>query len=122
MDQLAEEYRGRAAFLFVYGPEAHPEGADLPESARTPLLLFKQADTYAERQAAARYLQKTFAVGRRILVDEMGATSLWERFLPGSGLSNPVVVVGRDGKVVFAMGQLHAETLHGFLANYLANR
>ena len=119
MDSLADAYEGRVEFLFVYGAEAHP-GGRLPPGLPGTRETRRQAATQAERRAAARVFRDALRVRRRVLVDALGE-GVRERLLPLKWLFNPVVVVGADGRIVYAARWLDARALADFLKGYLTD-
>jgi hypothetical protein len=123
MDALAAKYAGRIAFVLVYGPEAHPGMGPLPQGYRgyhPPL--DRDAATYSERLQTAQTFQDVLGVHRRILVDEWDLKCLRDRTLAGIGLFNPVVIVGQDGRIVYAAQWLDVRSLDEFLEMYSTDR
>jgi hypothetical protein len=96
LDSLAEQYRGKAEFWFVYANEAHPghgEGRATSFGAYRALPPVRDHDDRCER---ARLFQRTVKTSRRILVDDEGADSVAARYgIQGVG----IVVVDTRGRV-----------------------
>jgi hypothetical protein len=121
MDALAEEFQGQAEFLFVYGAEAHPDVIDVPGGYAGDRVPFSEEAPPAKRREAAQIFRRTLGVRRRMVVDDTDGTALRERYLPGKHLYNPVVVVGPDGRIIYAARWLRAERLGAFLRSYVKN-
>jgi hypothetical protein len=122
MDQLAEKYRGKAAFFLIYGPEAHPNGHDWTVKdgeGHEPIGLVA---SYAERQALARSLRARKQLKRIILVDNIEEPCTRDRFLPVPGLNNPIVVVGANGCFAYAREAVDLASVNEFLEQYLRAR
>jgi hypothetical protein len=120
MKQLAEQYAGRAEFLFVYSQEVHtappaPAGVDGKYvRAGRPV---RQAATAAERRQAAALIRPDVEPARRLLLDGFGPDSLFDRLFPQFG--NPVVVVGGDGRVALVKKWTRADEVQRSLRRLL---
>jgi thiol-disulfide isomerase/thioredoxin len=119
MDKLLARYRDRVDFLFIYCREAHPEKAtDGSRPVKQGPVL--RADTYEERLQVARWLQRTMHPKRRILVDDFGDQSVFDRYFD-SGFDDPLVVVDKDGVIALGMNWTDAAALSGFLDQLLSH-
>jgi hypothetical protein len=105
-DTLARRYRGQILFLFVYCQETHPEGEN-DMNPRTQVAAFRdlppltRTRTWAERAARARLFREWTKTPRRVLVDEDGAGSAFQRY---GGFGNVIVVVDRQGRIALRTG------------------
>jgi hypothetical protein len=115
MDRLADKYRGRVRFVFIYTDEAHPGIAQLPDGYSGPRDSFSAIPTPADRQTAARILRDALAVRRDILVEPVGGPGLREGCGLGTWRGHPGLVADPDGRVVYAANWLKADALDAFL-------
>jgi len=119
MDRLLAKYKDRIDFVFIYGREAHPETAVNPLEPGETRPILRAAD-YAERVRVAQWLRQTMHPQRRILVDDFGDQSVFDRYFD-SGFDDPLVVVDKDGAVALGMNWTDAAALGGFLDQLLAH-
>jgi hypothetical protein len=106
LEALAQQYRGKAEFWFVYGNEAHPGHGETWTCAYGTCRALPQVRDYDDRYEHARLFRSTVKTSRRILVDEDGANSVAARYgIRGFGL----VTVDTQGRVcaVDDVGQVH---------------
>ena len=120
-DALAEKYRGRVEFLFVYCQEVHPEGErDMSVRPQVPafqgLPPLTRTRGWEERAERARLFRDWTGTTRRILVDEDGPESVSDRY---GGFGARLIVVDTRGRVAWRSGGLPAE-LDRVLADLLA--
>jgi hypothetical protein len=80
LDRLAQEYRGKAEFWFVYANEAHPGHGEMLTCSYGTCRALPQVQDYDDRREHARLFQSTMKTSRRILVDEDGAGSVAVRY------------------------------------------
>jgi hypothetical protein len=125
VDEVYEQFKDRAEFLFVYIREAHPDsvlsvvGSDGLES----LLKIPQAADASMRTSSAAFCQRSIKLSMPIAVDGID-NAVGKAY---AGWPNRMVVVGTDGKVVYASdpapGGTNAERLSAWLrVNVPANR
>jgi hypothetical protein len=102
---LAAKYRGKVLFVFVYGREAHAQAEGTPPppwtgAAAKDLPALTQTNSREEREVRARLFRRWARLADLVLVDEGGDRSVQRLFgAPEEG--NAVVVVDRNGRVVF---------------------
>src|SRR5437763_446954 len=105
MERLCAKYAG-VDFVFVYCHEAHPEKEE-PGTAARPVL---RAHNYAERRRVALWMREQSHMRRRILPDEFGDGSVFDRYF-STRLDNPLVVVDIEGKIACTMSWTAAEQI-----------
>src|SRR6266404_5584891 len=115
MERLAKKYAG-VDFVLVYCHEAHPEKEETGTIAR-PVL---RAHDYTERRRVALWMREQSHIRRRILPDEFGEASVFDRYF-SARLDNPLVVVDIEGKLACAMSWTAAEQVDLVLARLLAH-
>jgi hypothetical protein len=100
IDEVHRDFRDRAEFLFVYIREAHPDSVLSLSGANSQLSLVKipQHTTLEGRTEAAAACGRTLQLGMPIAVD--GIDNKVGRAY--AGWPNRMVVVGTDGRVLFA--------------------
>jgi thiol-disulfide isomerase/thioredoxin len=119
MDRLAEKYKGRVRFVFVYTDEAHPGIAILPDGYRGSRDMLTDKPTPAHRLSAAYILRDTLAVQREILVEPTAGQGLREGCCLAAWKYHPGIVADRDGRVVYAAKWLKTDSLDEFLTQLL---
>ena len=97
LEELAERYGDRAAFLVVYVREAHPEDGWVLEENREAGIALRDPTTYEERTACALRLPLSLP----LLVDDLDdrvarAYGAWPERL---------YLVGRDGRIAYQGGR-----------------
>jgi hypothetical protein len=118
IDDVYRDYRDRAEFLFVYIREAHPDSvlslAD--KDSETSLMKIPQHTTLAGRTEAAAACGRTLKLSMPIAVD--GIDNKVGRAY--AGWPNRMVVVGTNGRVLFASDPAPRGTDAGRLRAWLA--
>jgi hypothetical protein len=123
MNRLAEKYKDRISFLFIYAREAHPRSPALMVSEEEDISAVtpKTAnEVYAGRQSAGRLLRTRLAENWHVLIDGYGQRGARLSFM--RGLGNPLFVVDKDGKVATRMEWTDAQELDQFLSTFLSNQ
>jgi hypothetical protein len=96
LDALAREYRGTAAFLFIYCNEEHPGRGETRTTSYGKFQALPQVRDRDDRRERARLFQSTVQTSRRVLVDEDGADSVAALYgIAGHG----IVVVDAQGRI-----------------------
>ena len=116
-EALARKYRDRAAFLFIYCQEAHSGQAFGSAAASGDLLPLPGTRTWRERADRADQFRRKKGIARRLLIDEDGERSVLHLF---GGKGNPLIVVGRDGRILLKQEIADPAPLGQFLQDYLA--
>jgi hypothetical protein len=100
IDEVYRDFRDRAEFLFVYIREAHPDSVlSLVDDKRiTTLTKIPQATTSGERTEAAAACGRTLKLNMPIAVDSI-ENKVGRAY---AGWPNRMVVVGTDGRILFA--------------------
>jgi hypothetical protein len=100
IDEVYNDFRDRAEFLFVYIREAHPDSIlrVVNEGGDKSLLKITQTSTLAARQANADVCRRTLELKVPIAID--GEDNAVNRAY--AGWPNRIVVVGTNGKIMFA--------------------
>lgn len=117
VDEVYEQFKDRAEFLFVYIREAHPDSVLAVVDADGGESLFKipQAADASTRTSSAAYCQRTVKLSMPIAVDGID-NAVGKAY---AGWPNRMVVVGTDGKVAYASdpapGGTNAERLNAWL-------
>jgi thiol-disulfide isomerase/thioredoxin len=119
MDRLADKYRGKVRFVFVYSDEAHPGIAFLPDGYRGSRDMLTDKPTPAQRLSAAYILRDTLAVQREILVEPTAGQGLREGCCLSAWKYHPGIVADRNGRVVYAAKWLKSKSLDEFLTQLL---
>lgn len=100
VDAVFEKYSDRAEFLFIYIREAHPDsilsvvGTDGEES----LVKMPQPADFDTRLSSAGFCQRTAQLKLPVAVDKID-NSVGKAY---AGWPNRMLVVGTDGRVIFA--------------------
>jgi hypothetical protein len=129
LDKVIQRYRGRAEFLFVYGPETAPEADGPlnlgPGNFRNLIGEFKdlpplvQTHTWEARaKRAALFARKTRTL-QRILVDDDGPDSVSQLYEAGH---LQTVVIDSRGRIVLRRTSMPAPNLDAFLQQCLRNQ
>jgi hypothetical protein len=100
IDDVYHDFNDRANFLFVYIREAHPDSVlALVDDKRAPALVkIPQAATAEERTSAAVACQQALKLSMPIAVDSIDNT-VGRAY---AGWPNRMVVVGTDGRILYA--------------------
>jgi hypothetical protein len=100
VDKVYEDFRDRAEFLFVYIREAHPESvlSVVDADGQESLLKIPQAADAAERKSTAATCQRSVKLQMPVAVDT-DDNAVGKAY---AGWPNRMVVVGTDGRVLFA--------------------
>jgi hypothetical protein len=117
IDKVYRDFRDQAEFLFVYIREAHPDSvlsvADTDGQASLVKILQPADD--ATRQGNAEYCQRTAKLEMPVAVDGVD-NAVGKAY---AGWPNRMVVVGTDGKLLYAgdpgAGATNAERLRMWL-------
>lgn len=100
MEKLYSDYKDRAAFLFVYIREAHPEDAWQMASNKREGVVFRQPKSHGERRGVAKRCAKALKLSMPCVVDDMKDTvdnlyAAWPERL---------FVIDREGKIAYSGG------------------
>jgi hypothetical protein len=117
MEAVAQKYRDKADFLFVYCREAHPEGGPGGGTRTKQNKPIPQAMTPDERRETARQFCADMQATRRILVDDFAWASVQQLY---GGMPNPTFVVDVDGKIALKLAWTNGAALGDFLPRFLA--
>lgn len=100
VDEVYEDFKDRAEFLFIYIREAHPDSvlSIVAEDGREALLQIRQAEDFPSRITSAAACQRSQELSLPIAVDDMD-DSVGKAY---SGWPNRMVVVGTDGNIAYA--------------------
>jgi hypothetical protein len=124
VDQVYQKYKDQAEFLFIYVREAHPDSvlSVIDRDGRETLLKIPQAADLTARTDSAAACQRTEKLTMPVAVDTLD-NRVGKAY---AGWPNRMVVVGTDGKVVYASPAAprgtNAQQLQGWLDENLAAR
>jgi thiol-disulfide isomerase/thioredoxin len=115
LNKLAERYRGKAKFVFIYCREAHPDPARVSQSEDDEIFPDEGARMarMRNRQDAAKTFCNFTNKDWTVLVDEVAEKSVYHAFV--LGLGNPLFVVDREGRIALALEWTDATELEKFL-------
>jgi hypothetical protein len=117
VDQVYQRYKDRAEFLFVYVREAHPDSvlSVLDRDGHETLVKIPQAADLTGRTESAAACQRTERLKMPVAVDTLD-NRVGKAY---AGWPNRMVVVGTDGKIVYASPAAprgtNAQQLHTWL-------
>lgn len=123
VDQVFEQFKDRAEFLFVYIREAHPDSllSVVAGDGRESLLKIAQAADLPSRTASAVVCQRTLKLSMPIAVDDID-NHVGKAY---AGWPNRMLVIGTDGKIMYASapspGGTNAQRLRVWLEENLVN-
>lgn len=101
MDKLYEQHKDRAAFLFVYIREAHPDSVlRVIEDGKESLQRIEQTATLDERSRAARLCTGTLKLQMPVVVDKED-NRVNKTY---AGWPNRLVIVNTEGKLAYISG------------------
>ncbi|MCI0334530.1 MAG: hypothetical protein L0228_15035 [Planctomycetes bacterium] len=100
IDDVYLDFRDRAEFVFVYIREAHPDSvlSLVDENRSTSLMKVPQPDTLDERSQIAATCGRTLELSMPIAVDSID-NRVGRAY---AGWPNRMLVVGTDGRILFA--------------------
>ncbi len=100
MTQIYRQYRDRVEFFVVYIQEAHPTDGWQTDSNIRDGVLFRQHQSYDERQEVARTCSLDLHIDMPIIIEEM------DNVIDESYGAAPerLYLVGRDGRIAYHGG------------------
>lgn len=100
VNQVYEDFKDQAEFLFIYIREAHPDSvlSVVADDGQESLLKISQAADLPGRKTSAAVCQRTEKLSLPIAVDDID-NSVGKAY---AGWPNRMVVVGIDGKITYA--------------------
>lgn len=123
VDQVFDQFKDQAQFLLLYVREAHPDSilSVIREDGREALQKIPQPKDLSTRVSNASFCQRTKDLGIPIAVDKID-NRVGKAY---AGWPNRMVVVGTDGKILYATdpapGGTNARKLRAWLADNLTN-
>lgn len=119
VDQVYDQYKDRAQFLLVYVREAHPDSilSVIGENGREVLQKLPQPKNLSTRISNASICQRTKDLGIPIAVDKID-NRVGKAY---AGWPNRMVVVGTDGRILFATAPSPRGTNASSLKEWLTN-
>ena len=100
MEQLYSQYKDRVEFFVVYVQEAHPTDGWQTESNVAEGILFRQHQSYDERDEAAQSCAIGLDLSLPTLVEEMD-NAIDEAY---GAAPERLYLIGKDGKVLYHGG------------------
>ena len=100
MTQIYRRFRDRVEFFVVYVQEAHPTDGWQTDSNIADGILFRQHQSYAEREAVAQSCSLDLHIGLPIIIEEMD-NAIDEAY---GAAPERLYLVGVDGKVAYQGG------------------
>ena len=100
MTQIYQRFQDRVAFFVVYVQEAHPTDGWQTDSNIADGVLFRQHQSYAEREAVAQSCSLDLHIGLPIIIEEMD-NAIDEAY---GAAPERLYLVGVDGKVAYQGG------------------
>ena len=100
MEQLYSQYKDRVEFFVVYIQEAHPTDGWQVESNVDENILFRQHQSYEEREEAAQSCTIGLHISLPALVEEMD-NAIDEAY---GAAPERLYLIGKDGRVVYHGG------------------
>ena len=101
MESLYEKYKDRAAFLFIYIREAHPDDGWKMKSNAEDDVVFNDPQTWMERGRVASACRKKMSLTMPCVVDTMD-DDVDNAY---AGWPERIFVVGSDGKIAYGSDQ-----------------
>lgn len=124
VDKVYEQFKDRAQFLLIYVREAHPDSilSVIGANGRESLVKIPQPKNLSTRISNATICQRTKDLDIPIAVDTID-NRVGKAY---AGWPNRMVVVGTDGKILYATnpapGGTNAQKLRSWLANNLTKK
>ena len=100
MTQIYQQFRDRVEFFVVYVQEAHPTDGWQTDSNLQDGVLFRQHQSYAEREEVAQTCSLDLHIGLPIIIEEMNNV-IDEAY---GAAPERLYLVGVDGKVAYQGG------------------
>jgi hypothetical protein len=100
MEQLYSQYKDRVEFFVVYVQEAHPTDGWQTDSNVEEGILFRQHQSYDEREEAAQSCNIGLHISLPTLVEEMD-NAIDEAY---GAAPERLYLIGKDGRVVYHGG------------------
>ena len=100
MTQIYQRFRDRVEFFVVYVQEAHPTDGWQTDSNLQDGVLFRQHQSYAEREEVAQTCSLDLHIGLPIIIEEMD-NAIDEAY---GAAPERLYLVGVDGKVAYQGG------------------
>ena len=100
MEQIYTTYRDQVEFFVVYVQEAHPTDGCQTESNLTDNVLFRQHQSYDEREEVAQTCSIDLHINLPILIEEMDNV-IDEAY---GAAPERLYLIGADGKVAYQGG------------------
>ena len=100
MTQIYRRFQDRVEFFVVYVQEAHPTDGWQTDSNIADGVLFRQHQSYAEREAVAQSCSLDLHIGLPIIIEEMD-NAIDEAY---GAAPERLYLVGVDGKVAYQGG------------------
>jgi hypothetical protein len=100
MTQIYQRFRDRVEFFVVYVQEAHPTDGWQTDSNLQDGVLFRQHQSYAEREEVAQTCSLDLHIGLPIIIEEMN-NAIDEAY---GAAPERLYLVGVDGKVAYQGG------------------
>ena len=100
MEQLYSQYKDRVEFFVVYVQEAHPTDGWQVESNVDENILFRQHQSYGEREEAAQSCTIGMHISVPTLVEEID-NAIDEAY---GAAPERLYLIGKDGRVVYRGG------------------
>ena len=98
LEQIYNTYRDQVEFFVVYVQEAHPTDGWQTESNLTDNILFRQHQSYDEREEVAQTCSIDRHINLPILIEEMD-NAIDEAY---GAAPERLYLIGADGKVAYA--------------------
>jgi len=100
LEQIYNTYRDQVEFFVVYVQEAHPTDGWQTESNLTDNILFRQHQSYDEREEVAQACSIDLHINLPILIEEMD-NAIDEAY---GAAPERLYLIGADGKVAYQGG------------------
>ena len=100
MTQIYQQYKGQVEFFVVYVQEAHPTDGWQTDSNIQEGVLFRQHQSYEEREEVAQSCSLDLHIGLPILIEEID-NAIDEAY---GAAPERLYLVGKDGKVAYHGG------------------
>ena len=100
MTQIYEQYRGQVEFFVIYVQEAHPTDGWQTDSNIRQGVLFRQHQSYEEREEVAQTCSIDLNIGLPVLIEEMD-NAIDEAY---GAAPERLYLIGADGRVAYHGG------------------
>ncbi len=100
MEEIYSQYRDRVEFFVVYVQEAHPTDGWQTDSNVAEGVLFRQHQSYEEREEVAQTCSLDLHMSMPVLIEEMN-NGTDEAY---GAAPERLYLIGKDGKVVYHGG------------------